>query len=421
MCVVEIHGVRRPVTSCNTIVADGMKVRTDTPKLRSIREEVMKLGTDGSSVGLPHVSGSRGMRNSEFDISAGHFRTQITKWSAAAYPLVEDWPLIRYNPNLCITCLRCVKVCHEVIGAGALKLAEVGYNARITTHDGEVLDCDFCGECVEACPSGAMSNKIRSWARSWELRKTPTVCPLCSAGCRMEANVKDSRIFRITTNPESHNRGTLCVGGRFGFDFVHHEDRILTPLLRQNDELKPASWDEALRFMADGLKRIIRESGPESVAGLASPRLTNEDCYAFQKFFRTVIGSNNIDSEARFSFLRVQRAFELTCGPSGASGRIDDLLETGAILLIGVDPLEETPAIGWKVKAAARRYDSTVIVVNSRKTSLDKFSRVQLENQALLRKRTGPGDHENHTGSGLVGQKIRAGPDRAFPSHEEPS
>lgn len=377
MCVVEIEGVRRPMTSCNTIVADGMKVRTDTPKLRAIREEVMKLVLMDHPLDCPTCPAA-----GECEIQNLTYRLGISSTDYAMerrnLPTQEDWPLIRYDPNLCLTCLRCVKVCHEVIGAGALKLSEVGYNARITTIDGDVLDCDFCGECVEACPCGAMSNKVSSWARSWELRKTPTVCPLCSAGCRMEVNVKDSRIFRITTNIESHNRGTLCVGGRFAFDFIHHEDRLLTPLLRHGDSLGPASWDEAVKFTGDGLKRIIRESGPESVAGLASPRLTNEDCYTFQKFFRTVIGSNNIDSEARFSLLRVQRAFELTCGVKGASGRIEELLETGAIFVIGVDPLEETPAIGWKVKAAARRYDSNVIVVNSRKTSLDKFSRLRL-------------------------------------------
>ncbi|MBI5251428.1 MAG: molybdopterin-dependent oxidoreductase [Desulfomonile tiedjei] len=377
MCVVEIEGVRRPMTSCNTIIADGMKVQTDTPKLRSIREEVMKLVLMDHPLDCPTCPAAGECEIQNLTYRLGIYGTDY-KMERRNLPAVENWPLIRYDANLCLTCLRCVKVCHEVIGASALKLTEVGYDARITTRDGGVLDCDFCGECVEACPCGAMSDKVSSWARPWELRKTPTVCPLCSAGCRMEVNVKDSRIFRVTTNIESHNRGTLCVGGRFGFDFVHHKDRVLTPLLRQDDELKPSTWSEALKFTADGLKKIIRESGPESVAGLASPRLTNEDCYAFQKFFRTVIGSNNIDSEARFSFLRTQRAFELTCGIRGSSGRIEDLLETGAIFLIGVDPLEETPAIGWKVKAAAGRYDSNVIVVNSRKTSLDRFSRVHL-------------------------------------------
>ncbi len=295
-------------------------------------------------------------------------------------PTVRDWPLIEYNPNLCITCLRCVKVCHEVIGASALDLKDVGYNARIDTRDGGILNCDFCGECVEACPSGAMSNKVfKRWARSWELRKTSTVCPLCSAGCRMEINVKDGRIFRITTDIESHNRGTLCVGGRFGYDLVEHQDRLLTPLLREGNELKPASWEDAIGFVAQELKRIVAQSGPESVAGLASPRLTNEDCYSFQKLMRAVIGNNNVDSEARFSFLRVQRAFELTCGVKGATGKLEDLLESSAVLVIGIDPLEETPALGWKVKAAARRYDSKVIVANSRGTSLDRFARVKLQ------------------------------------------
>ena len=294
-------------------------------------------------------------------------------------PVVRDWPLIEYNPNLCITCLRCVKVCHEVIGASALALKDVGYEARIDTADGGKLNCDFCGECVEACPSGAMATKVsKRWARSWQLRKTSTICPLCSAGCRMEMNVKDNSIFRITTDIDSHNKGSLCVGGRFAYDLIEHEDRLLTPLLRDGEELKPASWEDAIAFAAGKLKKIIDTSGPESVAGLISPRLTNEDCYAFQKFLRGVVGTNNIDSEARFSFLRVQRALELTCGVHGANGTLEELLESSALLVIGIDPLEETPALAWKIKAAARRYDSNVIVANSRRTSLDRFARIRL-------------------------------------------
>jgi len=224
-----------------------------------------------------------------------------------------------------------------------------------------------------------MSNKVvKTWARSWELRKTDTICPLCSAGCRLEMNVKDDRIFRVTTNPETHNRGTLCVGGRFGFDLVHHKDRLTSPLLRKDGALQPVFWETAISFAAQGLKKIIKESGPESVAGLASPRLTNEDCYAFQKFFRAVIGTNNIDSEARFSYLRVIRGLELTCGTRGTTGTLEELLETSALLVIGIDPIEETPALGWKIKLAARRYDSNVIVANSRETNLDPFARIRL-------------------------------------------
>ena len=377
MCVVEVEGVTRPMTSCNTIVMDGMRVRTDTPRLRGIREEVMGLVLMDHPLECPTcpAAGECEIQNLTYRLGIHGSDYPVAKRSS---PVVRDWPLIEYNQNLCITCLRCVKVCHEVIGASALALSDVGYNARIDTRDGGVLDCDFCGECVEACPSGAMSNKVsKRWARSWELRKTPTICPLCSAGCRLEMNVKDNRIFRVTTDIETHNNGTLCAGGRFGYDLIHHEDRLLSPLLRRDGELKPASWEDALGFVADRLKGIMRDSGPESIAGLASPRLTNEDCYAFQKLFRAIIGTNNIDSEARFSFLRVQRAFELT-GIGGAAGSLEELLDAEAMLVIGVDPLEETPALGWKVKAAARRYDSNVIVANSRKTSLDRFARVRL-------------------------------------------
>jgi predicted molibdopterin-dependent oxidoreductase YjgC len=185
----------------------------------------------------------------------------------------------------------------------------------------------------------------------------------------MEMNVKDNRIFRVTTDIESHNKGTLCAGGRFGFDLVHHEDRLVSPLLRRDGELKPASWEDALVFVADRLKGIILDSGPESVAGLASPRLTNEDCYAFQKLFRAIIGTNNIDSEARFSL-----------GPKGPER-----------LVLGAQAAEEflkqrharnrsrlwkNTAWGGRLRRAG--YDSNVIVANSRKTSLEKFARVQL-------------------------------------------
>ncbi|MCA1961781.1 MAG: molybdopterin-dependent oxidoreductase [Desulfomonile sp.] len=378
MCIVEIDGYDRPMTSCNTVAVDGMRVRTDTPELRVMREEVMKLILADHPLECPTcpAGGECDIQNLTYRL--GIYGTDVPLQPRASIP-TPNWSLIEYNQSLCITCLRCVKVCHEVIGASALILRGVGYDARIDTRDGGPLWCDFCGECVEACPSGAMSNKVfRRWARSWELRKVSTVCPLCSAGCRMELNVKDGQVFRVTTDMDTHNKGTLCVGGRFGFDFIHSEDRLLTPLIRSNGELKPVSWEEATHFAADRLKNIISKSGPESVAGLASARLTNEDCYAFQKFFRSVVGANNVDSEARFSFLRVQRALELTCGIKGATNTLGELLQTGAILVVGIDPLEETPALGWKIKTAARRYDSNVIVANSRGTSLDQFARLRL-------------------------------------------
>jgi len=378
LCVVEIEGVDRPMTSCNTIALDGMHVHTDTPRLRTMREEVMKLILMDHPLDCPTCPAGGECVIQNLTYRLGIYGTDFPL-EIRDVPVVRHWPLIEYNQNLCITCLRCVKVCHEVIGASALALSGTGYDARIDTADGRVLQCDFCGECVEACPSGAMSNKIfERWARSWELRKVPTVCPLCSAGCRMELNVKENRVFRVTADLETPNRGTLCAGGRFGYDLIHSDERLLAPLLRDGDKLAPASWDDAIGFVSEKLGSIVDKSGPESVAGLASPRLTNEDCYAFQKFFRAVIGTNNVDSEARFSVLRVQRAFELTCGIKGTTNTLEDLLQTGTIFVLGIDPLEETPALGWKIKSAARRYDSNVIVANSRQTSLDLFAKVRL-------------------------------------------
>jgi formate dehydrogenase (NADP+) alpha subunit len=379
MCAVEIEDVSRPMTSCDTVIADGMQVRTDTEKLRAIREEAMNLILMNHPFECEACSarGECELQNLAYRLGMYHAPYKNERRTS---PLVSNWPLIEYNPNLCIACQRCVRVCHEVIGASALILRDLGQGARIDTRDGGILSCDFCGECVEACPSGAIVDKVSGrGARSWELRKISTVCPLCSAGCRMEVNVKNDKIFRITTDPETHNKGTLCGGGRLGYDFVHNEHRLLSPHIRRDAALESASWHEALEFASGKLKAIIEESGPDSVAGLASPRLTNEDCYAFQKFFRTVIGTNNIDSEARFSFLRVQRALELTCGAKYVAATLDDLLKAEAILVIGLDPIEETPALGWKIKTAARGHKGHVVVANCRKTSLDEFASVRLE------------------------------------------
>jgi formate dehydrogenase alpha subunit len=378
VCVVEVEGFDRPVTSCNTVAKDGMRVSTDTPRLQTMREEVMKLILMDHPLDCPVCPAAGACHIQNVTYRLGIHGTDFPLQARTA-PVVSNWPLIEYNLNLCISCGRCVKVCHEVIGADALALKGTGYETRVDTVGGEVLNCEFCGECVEACPAGALSMKgDRGWARAWELRHVSSVCPLCSAGCRLILNVKNGRVISTGSDLETHNRGTLCAGGRFGLGFTTHEDRLVSPLIRRNGELVPVPYEEAVSFVTEKLRGIIDEHGPESVVGLASPRLTNEDCYAFQKLFRAVIGSNSIDSEARFRYLRVQRAFELTSRTTGTTGTIDDLLQTEAIFIIGTDPIEETPAIGWKIKTAARRHDCKVVVANSRKTSLDRFAMVRM-------------------------------------------
>lgn len=384
LCVVEVNTSNRPVTSCNTIALSGMEVITQSPELDRLRKESMNLILMDHPLDCPvcpaagaceiqELTGALAIDNADFQEFMDRRKLEI----------VTQWPLIQYNPNLCVTCLRCVKVCHEVIGASALKLSGIGYDAVISTAKPGPLNCDFCGQCGAVCPTGAMSFKHTvSSPRVWELETKTSVCSLCSGACRIEANIKDNSIHWIGSPLEAHNKGNLCAGGRFAFDLVSHNERLSNPLIRnQNNRLEEARWDEALKFVANKFETLIRDHGPESVAGLAGADLSNENYYAFQRFMRSVIGTNSIDSEARFSILAVQKAFEITTGSKSAENTIQEVLQSKAVLLVGVDPVEETPSLGWPIKLATKRYDCDLVVISSRKTSLDRFARMRLRNR----------------------------------------
>jgi predicted molibdopterin-dependent oxidoreductase YjgC len=196
-----------------------------------------------------------------------------------------------------------VRVCAEVQGVNAIDFAYRGFNAKISPPYERDLDCEFCGQCVAICPTGALTGKV--WAgegRQWNVKHTETVCGYCGCGCNITLHTVRDRVVRISSKRESHNQGWLCAKGRFGYEFINRDDRLKTPLIRRQKggELEPCSWDEALDFVVSRLTEIKEKHGPDALAGLASARCTNEENYVFQKFFRTVIGTNNVDHCARY-------------------------------------------------------------------------------------------------------------------------
>jgi predicted molibdopterin-dependent oxidoreductase YjgC len=228
-------------------------------------------------------------------------RQPVFKGARRIYPKKDGNPFIERDMEKCILCGRCVKVCDEVQGVGAIDYAYKGFGTKICPPFERDLDCEFCGQCVSVCPTGALTGK--QWARRGRyegVREVDTVCPYCGTGCILTTQVKGNEIIRVSSKPWSPNEGWLCVKGRFGYKFVNSPDRLTKPLIRRaSGEFEETTWTGALEYTAAWLKKIREKHGADAIGGLSSARCTNEENYLFQKFMRAAVGTNNVDHCAR--------------------------------------------------------------------------------------------------------------------------
>jgi len=298
MCVVEIEGYTHPMAACTTPVEDDIEVVTASERLTRIRQDSLKLILVNHPLDCPICDkGGECLLQDlvyEFGIDEVEYR--------AAKPERDSLyatPLIRYWPDRCIMCLRCVTACREIKGIGAISIEGEGYGAQVVTIDPE--KCQSCGECLQVCPTGSLTADLTPFrGRPWLVKRVQTTCTYCGCGCQLELNVQDNRVIGVTTQDgKGVNRGSLCVKGRFGYEFINSEERLTTPLIKENGEFREASWDEALDLVAERFAAIKKEHGPGAIGGLTSARCTNEENYLFQKFMRAVIGTNNVDHCAR--------------------------------------------------------------------------------------------------------------------------
>ena len=375
ICAVEIAGVNRPMTACDTPVKEGIEVTTRSEALTQARKQIMELILLNHPLDCPvcDAGGECDLQDKCFELGVNrqHFTAEDVN-----PPTIDRWPLIQQVPSRCIMCEKCVKVCHELMGADALFINDRGDRAFI---DKRVENCIYCGNCVSVCPTGTMISKpFKFRARPWELRKTRSVCTLCPSQCQIDIHVKNNEIYRITSDDDTtSNRGTLCIGGFFGYGYVNSDKRLTSPLIEE----KKVSWDTALEQVVAEISRIKKESGSDAIAGLSSPRLSNEENYLFQKLFRAAIGSNNIDTEARFGALRALRALNKGVGLRGASNRLEVIGRADAVLVFGADPSAEAPAVDWHIQDAVRRGDGKLIIANMRRIHLTQFANSQLSYQ----------------------------------------
>ncbi len=328
ICVVEIKDVSDLVNSCMTEAKDGMKVYTESQKVVEARKNTIKSmlysgnhncairdfdADDWTKFQLKVMEDDKtndlcpAWGNCELQNLAYKYQVTIKNqpMPECKYETERVNPFIIRDFSRCILCGRCVKACREIQVNNAIDFGYQNEDLKIIAGEDVALkdsDCVFCGECVQACPVGALvTEKTITRQRFTPVKKTRTTCSYCGVGCQMDIFTQDNKIIEITgaDNDPAPNHASLCVKGRFGFDFVSSSERLTTPLLRKDGELKEATWDEAIEAVASNLSAIKDEYGPDSIGVLTSARITNEENYIAQKFTRAVLKTNNIDHCAR--------------------------------------------------------------------------------------------------------------------------
>ncbi|MGF7184266.1 putative molibdopterin-dependent oxidoreductase YjgC [Desulfitispora alkaliphila] len=303
LCVVEIEGMRNLPASCVTTVNEGMIVKTKSEDVLEARKVILELLLANHPQDCMTCERTGNCKLQDYAYQYG-VRELSVSGEQTEYPLDNSNQFMERDNSKCILCGKCVRACAEVPERNVLDFTERGFNTKVTTALDvamEETDCVFCGTCVAVCPVGALVPKMmKGQGRPWETEKVLTTCPYCGTGCNLELVVKDHKVIGVESTPEAEvNGNALCVKGRFGYNFIHHPDRLQTPLVRKEGELKPATWEEAVDYVAEKLGAIKEESGPDAIAALSSARCTNEENFLMNKFMRAVIGTNNLDHCAR--------------------------------------------------------------------------------------------------------------------------
>jgi len=385
-CVVEIDGERVLAPSCCRTASAGMKVRSDSERARKSQQLVLELL-------LADMPGRAYTRLNELDVWAAKLSVGKPRFAPRAQPAADlSHPAMAVNLDACIQCTRCLRACRDEQVNDVIGLAFRGEHAKIVFDMDDPMGastCVACGECVQACPTGALM-PARDAALPVPDRQVASLCPFCGVGCQLTYNVKDDKILFVEGRNGPANQNRLCVKGRYGFDYAHHPQRLTKPLIRRADAppkrgdfvmdpehvmdvFREATWDEALDFAGGGLKAIRDRHGKKALAGFGSAKGSNEEAYLFQKLVRTGFGSNNVDHCTRLCHASSVVALLEGIGSGAVSNPVMDVMKADVVIVIGANPTVNHPVAATFIKNAVKN-GTKLIVCDPRRSDLARLA-----------------------------------------------
>jgi formate dehydrogenase major subunit len=385
LCLVEIEGRKGYPASCTTPAEQGMKVRTQSPKLQALRKGVMELYISdhpldcltcaaNGNCELQDMAGVTGLREVRYGYDGeNHIHSNKD----------ESNPYFTYDPSKCIVCNRCVRACEETQGTYALTISGRGFESRVSPGQDQPFmesECVSCGACVQVCPTATLQEKTVIEKGQAE-HSVVTTCAYCGVGCSFRAEMKGSEVVRMVPDKNGlANEGHSCVKGRFAWGYATHRDRILKPMIRSRitDPWQEVSWDEALDHAAAEFKRIQKKYGRDSVGGIVSSRCTNEEGYLVQKMVRTAFGNNNVDTCARVCHSPTGYGLKQTLGESAGTQTFKSVEHSDVIVVMGANPTDAHPVFASRMKRRLRE-GAKLIVIDPRHIDLVRSPHVQAD------------------------------------------
>jgi NADH-quinone oxidoreductase subunit G len=359
MCLVEVDKTPKLQVGCTLPVAEGMVVHTDSPVVQQARKGTLEFLLTNHPLDCPvcDKGGECELQDMVFRYGAGTSRFIDQKLHVDE----QQWsPVVFFDNPRCILCYRCVRICDEGMGVGALGVINRGAVSEIAPNAHDHLECDECGMCIDICPVGALtSGMYRYQTRPWEMEHVGTICTHCSNGCKTTLGVRNDVIHRGNNRDHSGINGEfLCIKGRYGSDFVNSPERLQSPLIRKNGKLEEVAWSEALEFTGRRFKEIKDRGGKFGVIG--SNHATNEENFYLQKFARTILGTHNIDHRRTGDLATL---FDALSGKTDALASTADLYERKAFLVAGTDLSQQQPFLAFQLRANHRHHSARIYTV----------------------------------------------------------